>query len=97
VKDQAEICWPGTDDERMALIKACNRQCGCEKPMGYTTIQRGCHDLLTPDYKVWSHLVFGRRRAGTLLVQELGPQHRAIPLPPYTLHLVGLIHALGRK
>lgn len=89
--------WPGTNIEKMALLTAVSHNCGCDKPMGYTIKQAGCHDLLMPNHDRWCHLVFQRRRAGTLLVQELGPQRRIKPLPLYDSRIIKMIYLLGAQ
>ena len=67
---QSTITWGGTDAETSALLEALARNCACTiDPHGVRTGTCPAHAMLL-DQRSLDHLLFGRRLAERLWVEE---------------------------
>ncbi|GAC1329437.1 MAG: hypothetical protein NVSMB2_28470 [Chloroflexota bacterium] len=62
--------WYGTNDEALALLQALNAHCECRVETGRTVAPCGGHHMLARDQRAVDGLLFMRRMAARLLVEE---------------------------
>jgi hypothetical protein len=66
-----QVSWNGTQEESFALIAAISRNCTCEFGlMGVRLSACTSHRMLTEDQRALNGLLFARRMAKRLLVEE---------------------------
>jgi hypothetical protein len=64
------ITWNGTTDEALALLHALGAHCECHIEAGRTLAPCGAHLMLATDQRAVDGLLFMRRLASRLLVEE---------------------------
>jgi hypothetical protein len=64
------IIWNGTTDEALALLHALRAHCECRLEAGRTVAPCASHTMLAHDQRAVDGLLFMRRIAARLLVEE---------------------------
>ncbi|HEY0581129.1 MAG TPA: hypothetical protein VGE94_03045 [Chloroflexota bacterium] len=64
------ITWNGTTDEALALLHALKAHCECRVEAGRTVAPCASHHMLVRDQRAVDGLLFMRRMASRLLVEE---------------------------
>ena len=68
------ITWNGTTDEALALLHALRAHCECRVDAGRTVAACASHHMLARDQRAVDGLVFMRRMAARLLLEEFHVQ-----------------------
>jgi hypothetical protein len=66
------IRWNGTSDEALALLHTLRRNCQCRVARGRTVAACAPHTMLAHDQRAVDGLLFMRRMAARLLIEEFG-------------------------
>jgi len=75
------ISWNGTTDEALALLQALREHCDCHVEEGRTVAPCAGHLMLARDQRAVDGLLFMRRMAARLLVEEF---EVSAPVPALT-------------
>lgn len=67
------VIWRGTETERWALLEAVDNNCGCRGEPGAAERDVCAAHLLLRDQRVLDHMLFGRRLAAQLGLEEFEP------------------------
>ena len=67
---ERHITWNGTPDEALALLHALRTHCECRMESGRIVASCASHSMLARDQRAVDGLLFMRRMAAQLLVEE---------------------------
>jgi hypothetical protein len=77
-----QIKWNGTTSEALALLQALRAYCQCRVERGHTLTPCESHRMIAHDQRAVDGLLFMRRMAARLLVEEFGvPGYTPIAAP----------------